>query len=435
MSKRTTAKDRSLSLYQVFVRNYAPSGTFREVEKDLDRIAAMGFDYLYLLPIHPIGVQQRKGDLGSPYAISDYWAINPEYGTLEDFKKLIQATHDHHMKIMIDIVINHTAYDHPFTQTHPEYYYHKPDGNFGNRVGAWTDILDLDYGCEALREEMINMLCYWAKLGVDGYRCDVASLVPVSFWQQAAEAVAKINPDHFWLAESVEPEFIRALRSEGFEVATDSELYTAFDCLYDYDIYDQFKVAVSEKSSLQPYKQAVRDQQWRYPANFLKLRFLENHDQPRIASYTQDHDKILNWVGYSFFVQGTAFVYAGQEAWNKHQPSLFTKDLVDWTQRDPAYEDLIHRLNEIRRMDFMGAHRQFILHDNPQEVLVCEYQCEDSRVFGIFNVRGLEGDLPLATIEGEFVNLIDNQPVIVEKGQLKLSRKPQIFVCSNLSAE
>ena len=119
MSKRTTAKDRSLSLYQVFVRNYAPSGTFREVEKDLDRIAAMGFDYLYLLPIHPIGVQQRKGDLGSPYAISDYWAINPEYGTLEEFKQLIQATHDHHMKIMIDIVINHTAYDHPFTQTHP----------------------------------------------------------------------------------------------------------------------------------------------------------------------------------------------------------------------------------------------------------------------------------------------------------------------------
>ena len=301
MSKRTTAKDRSLSLYQVFVRNYAPSGTFREVEKDLDRIAAMGFDYLYLLPIHPIGVQQRKGDLGSPYAISDYWAINPEYGTLEEFKQLIQATHDHHMKIMIDIVINHTAYDHPFTQTHPEYYYHKPDGNFGNRVGDWTDILDLNYSCEALREEMINMLCYWAKLGVDGYRCDVASLVPVSFWQQAAEAVAKINPDHFWLAESVEPEFIRALRSEGFEVATDSELYTAFDCLYDYDIYDQFKAAVSEKTSLQPYKQAVRDQQWRYPANFLKLRFLENHDQPRIASYTQDHDKTLNWVGHSFF--------------------------------------------------------------------------------------------------------------------------------------
>ncbi|MFQ8581999.1 MAG: alpha-amylase family glycosyl hydrolase [Holdemania massiliensis] len=178
-------------------------------------MAAMGFDYLYLLPIHPIGVQQRKGDLGSPYAISDYWAINPEYGTLEDFKQLIQAVHDHHMKIMIDIVINHTAYDHPFTQTHPEYYYHRPEGNFGNRVGDWTDILDLNYSCEALREEMINMLCYWQSWASTA----IAATWPVwcrfrsgsrrqKLWRRSIRIISG------W--RSVEPEFIRALRSEGF---------------------------------------------------------------------------------------------------------------------------------------------------------------------------------------------------------------------------
>ena len=132
-------------MYQIFVRNYSREGTFKEVEKDLDRIRSLGTDIVYFLPIHPTGEVKRKGTLGSPYAVKDYRAINPEYGTIDDFRELVAAIHDRGMKCIIDIVYNHTSPDSVLASEHPDWFYHKEDGTFGNRVGDWTDIIDLDY--------------------------------------------------------------------------------------------------------------------------------------------------------------------------------------------------------------------------------------------------------------------------------------------------
>ena len=145
MAKNTDKNDRNQIMYSIFVRNYTAEGTFEGVRRDLDRIRGLGTDIIWLMPIHPTGEKCRKGTLGSPYAIRDYRAVNPEFGTLEDFQRLVDDIHAHGMKCVIDVVYNHTSPDSWLAEHHPEWFYHKPDGSFGNRVGEWWDVIDLDY--------------------------------------------------------------------------------------------------------------------------------------------------------------------------------------------------------------------------------------------------------------------------------------------------
>ena len=190
-----TAKSlRSQVMYSVFVRNYSPEGTFDALRADLPRLRALGVDVIWLLPSHPSGLAQRTGTLGSPYAIRDYRAVNPEYGTLADFIALTGAVHALGMRVIIDVVYNHTSPDSVLAQAHPEWFYRRPDGSFGNRVGDWTDIVDLDYGQSGLWDYQIETLKYWAQY-VDGFRCDVAPLVPLAFWQRARREVAAVRAD------------------------------------------------------------------------------------------------------------------------------------------------------------------------------------------------------------------------------------------------
>ncbi len=185
MSRMTNIDLRNLFIYQVYVRNHTDEGTFNAFDKDLDRIKDLGVDIVYFLPIHEIGQKQKKGNLGCPYSIKDYNSINHEYGTIEDFKTTIKEIHSRGMKVMIDVVYNHTSYDSKLLEEHPEYFY-KKDGQFANRVGDWWDITDLDYSVSKnLWTELIDTLVYWARLGVDGFRWDVASLLPFDFLDMA----------------------------------------------------------------------------------------------------------------------------------------------------------------------------------------------------------------------------------------------------------
>ena len=183
---------RNMTLYSIFVRNFG--GNFAAVERDLPRLKSLGVDAIWLLPIHPIGTDKRKGSLGSPYAISDYRAINPEFGTMDDFVRLCDAVHQNGMKLLIDVVFHHTSPDSVLVKTHPEYFYRKPDGSFGNHVGEWTDIIDFDFDAPGLWDELIDTLCFWAQY-VDGFRCDVAPMVPLAFWERARAEVAGVRPD------------------------------------------------------------------------------------------------------------------------------------------------------------------------------------------------------------------------------------------------
>jgi glycosidase len=176
MAENTNIQLRSDVIYSIYVRNHTQDGTFKAVIADLDRIKALGTDIIWFMPIHPIGVKGKKGSLGCPYANQDYRSVNPEYGTMEDFQQLVDEIHARGMKCIIDVVYNHTSPDSVLTREHPEFFYRKPDGNMGNRVGDWTDVVDLDYNCKELWDYQIDSLKMWADI-VDGFRN--------SYWKDA----------------------------------------------------------------------------------------------------------------------------------------------------------------------------------------------------------------------------------------------------------
>ena len=244
MAQQTDTQLRGKLMYSVFVRNHTPEGTFQALERDLDRIAALGTDIIWLLPIHPIGEVSRKGTLGSPYAIRDYRGVNPEYGTLGDLMHLVAQIHERGMKCIIDVVYNHTSPDSVLAAGHPEFFLRDELGRPTRRVAEWSDIVDLDYRNLDLWKYQIETLKIWAEI-VDGFRCDVASSVPAAFWREAREQVDKVHPGCIWLAESVFPGHILGLRRMGAYCAADSELYSAFDITYDYDIWPHFDACFS----------------------------------------------------------------------------------------------------------------------------------------------------------------------------------------------
>ena len=329
-------------IYQVFPRNHTKEGTFTALSKDLERIKALGVDVLYFLPIHPIGVVARKGKYGSPYSIQDYQAICEDLGTKEEFVQLINKAHDLGLKVMMDMVFHHTSRDADYIKKHPKWYIYK-NGKLANKVGDWSDICDLEINNLDLQNYLIDTLIYWTKLGVDSFRFDVASLVPISFWKKAKNAVKSVNPKTIWLAESIEIEFRDYIRSIGEVAEDDQTLYQAFDILYDYDIFKEFKLALADGKHVKEYIDALNDQILLH-GDKLKLHFLENHDQDRIASRLTKK-RHLNWLKFVFMIHGVNFIYAGEEFGNTHKPDLFEKDPIDWSQKDleihQAYLDAI----------------------------------------------------------------------------------------------
>jgi len=204
MAKDTDISLRNMTIYEVYVRNHSEKGDFNSVTDDLERIKSLGTDIVWLMPIHPVGKLNRKGSLGSPYSIYDYMQISEDYGTLDDFINLLNRAHQLNLKVMIDVVYNHTSHDSIYLTENPDFYYKKSDGSLGNKVADWSDIIDLDYANRKLWDKQIESLKYWASLGVDGFRCDVASMVPIEFWLEARQKLKEINPDIIMLAETIE---------------------------------------------------------------------------------------------------------------------------------------------------------------------------------------------------------------------------------------
>ncbi len=421
----TTAKAyRNQVMYCVFVRNYSQEGTFEALRRDLDRIKALGTDIIWLMPIHPLGEKARKGSLGSPYAIRDYRAINPEFGTLEDLKCLVADIHSHGMKCIIDVVYNHTSPDSWLAEHHPDWFYHKPDGSFGNRVGDWTDIIDLDYSHRELWDYQIETLKMWAEI-VDGFRCDVAPLVPIDFWLEARREVEKVRPGCFWLAESVEPEFIRLIRSLGMAAHSDSEVYQAFDLCYDYDILREYLGVFDGSVSLEEYAAAVTRQEGIYPDNYVKLRFLENHDRPRIAHLAPEDRMIRNWTAFSYFQKGMAFLYAGQEVQAEHTPSLFDPDPISWeTGKDLT--TLLQRLAQIKR-DPIFEDSAYQVRALPEGILAASHTHGKACMVGLFSTRGQCGLAEIQLPDGSYQNLITGETVEVRDHRAAVKGEPIIL--------
>lgn len=426
MAKNTDIKLRDAVIYSIYVRNHTKEGTFRAIEPDLDRIKELGTDIIWFMPIHPIGVENKKGTLGCPYANRDYRAVNPEYGTMEDFRHLVELIHQKDMKCIIDVVYNHTSPDSTLTKEHPEFFYRKENGEMGNRVGEWTDVVDLDYNNKELWKYQVESLKCWASI-VDGFRCDVASLVPLDFWNYAREEVAKVNPDCIWLAETIEYGFIKYCRSLGYKVASDCEMYTAFDMEYDYDIWDTFKDYLEKKGSLSHYIERLNMQEAIYPDNYIKMHCLENHDQPRIKSFVKDPVCLKNFTAFLYFQKGATLLYAGQEFENKYQPSLFEKDDIS-IQTGHDLSGFMRRLYNIKKQ-VLSAQSDFeAVADDENGVVVATRVSGHHKIVGVFSLEGKIVDVKVPLEDGEYINLVGKEKVTVQNGYVTIKEVPMILV-------
>ncbi len=418
---------RNQMIYQVFVRNYSEAGTFNALTQDLVRIKELGTDILYLMPIHPIGELNRKGIMGSPYAIKDYYGISPDLGTLDDFNELIIQAHKLNIKVMLDIVFHHTAPDHVWVKEYPHFYVYKK-GKLANKVGDWSDIADFEFDHNP---ELINKLCdvllYWTKLGVDGYRFDVASMIPKEFYEIAFPRVKELNPNTIFLAESVDSNFVDYLRYHNHTCLSDAELYQYFDILYDYDNQVNFIGYLRNEKSFSDYIAAHQRQERIYPVNYVKARNVENHDNPRIQAYTQDRMKSLNWLAYVFMSKGIAFLHFGVETVTDHMDYLFEKDPVDWKNIDDEFVSWIKALAKLKKEPIFAQNYGYKLVEHSKEVLHFEYENEQERLVALCNVSSSKGMIQIDCPEGEYHHLITNELIDIRFGQIKLSDYPMII--------
>ncbi|MGE5571563.1 MAG: alpha-amylase family glycosyl hydrolase [Bacteroidota bacterium] len=328
---------KSAIVYEVFPRNHTGNGTFAEIYRDLERIRSLHTDILWLMPIHPVGRAGRKGTLGSPYAIRDYRAIDPDLGDERSLRMLVDKAHALGMKVMLDVVYNHTSRDSVLLREHPEWFLRDASGNFTTKVPDWSDVYDLDYSRQDLWEYQIATLEKWVDLGVDGFRCDVAPLVPLDFWRAARARLAE-KKELIWLAESIEKSFVKYLRDQGYTAHSDPELHATFDLTYDYDGFEYLKEYFQGRRPLRDYLNHLHVQETLYPAGAVKLRFLENHDNLRAAEVIRDRDSLANWTAFYALLPGATLVYAGQEIRARNTPTLFEKDTVDWRGHvDPEF--------------------------------------------------------------------------------------------------
>ena len=422
----TTSKTvRQLILYQIFTRNY-PGGTFRAVENDLDRIRALGVDWIYLLPIQPSGVEGRKGSVGSPYAIRDYRVTDPAQGTQAEFESLCRAAHEKGLKVMIDVVYNHTSPDSVLAETHPEWFY-RVNGKPAGHNPDWSDVADLDYGNPGLWEYQIETLCFWARF-VDGFRCDVAPLIPLKFWLEARAAVEKVRPGCLWLAESVEGHFIRLNRRNGLTALSDSELYRAFDICYDYDIYYTQLACMRGACAPAVYAAAVDAQEGIYPENYSKLRCLENHDRLRAAGLLGTGAALRNWTAWCYFCKGTTMLYAGQEYGVRHLPSLFDPDPVD-TDTGVALTAFMQRLAVMKKHPLFADSAFSVRAAGPKgDMLLARHENRNGQcAVGLFSLSGTPQAVEPGLCDGFYRDEISGRDFEVRHGLLLTDGEPLVF--------
>ena len=320
---------RDAVLYQLNTRQFTSEGTFKAAQTQLPRLAAMGVDIIWLMPIHPIGEANRKGSLGSPYAVRDYRAVNPELGTEAEFRAFVDEAHRLGLKVILDWVANHSAYDNPLTLSHPEWYTRTPEGALMSPAGTdWSDVADFDYSQPGLRRYMTESLVYWVRqFGVDGYRADVAGYVPTDFWETARTELEKVKPV-FMLAEWEQ----RDLHAR------------SFDATYGWGWKEAMQRLVKDGSGAGAMRGYYAGQSETWPHAAMRMVYTENHDQnswdgvaAQIYGDAYAAAMVLSFVG-----SGMPLIYNGQEADNDRRLAFFERDPIIW--KEGRHKPLIERL-------------------------------------------------------------------------------------------
>ena len=323
-------------IYEMNVRQYTPEGTFDAAAEQLPRLQKLGVDVIWLMPVYPIGVDQRKGTLGSYYAISDYCAINPEFGTMEDFDEFLSKAHDAGFKVILDWVANHTSPDAVWESERPADWYVRD--SLGNTVTQydWTDIAELNYDNHDMREEMRNSMRFWLDKGVDGFRCDMACEVPMDFWRETLPELRREYPGTYYLAEGENPELHQ----------------DAFDASYAWELHHLLNGIAQGKKGAADLAAYIEKDAVACPPEAFRLMFTSNHDENSWAGteFERMGDAAEAMAVLTFTLpNGQPLIYTGQEmGWN-HRFEFFEKDpLPAWEENGHTdfYKELIRIRHE-----------------------------------------------------------------------------------------
>lgn len=336
---------RNAVIYEVNLRQYTPEGTLQALDKELPRLKELGVDVLWFMPIHPISEKNRKGTLGSYYAVRDYKAVNPEFGTIEDFKNTVKKAHDLGMKVIIDWVPNHSGCDNAWVEQHPDWYVRNEKGEMYGPYD-WTDVYKFDYSNPAMRAGMIDALKFWlTDAGIDGYRCDVAGEVPTDFWAEARPQLLAVQPGLFMLAEASKPE----LHVEGFDMGYNWPMKDLFSEIA--ATQGQYSYVDTRNGQTEPRKFAVKHavaidsmlnaQAAEYPADTYLMQMITNHD---LNSWEGTEFERLGNLSQAFAVlsytlPGMPLIYTGQETGMNRALEFFEKDNApQWEPRNSYFD-------------------------------------------------------------------------------------------------
>lgn len=405
------------TIYEVNIRQFSKEGTFKSFQQHLPRLKELGVDILWLMPINPIGKLNRKGTLGSYYSVKDYVDINPEFGTKEDFKTLVDEIHNHGMHVIIDWVANHTAWDNKWVKTNPEFYTKDSSGNFVPPVPDWSDVIDLNYDNKELWKEMISALKYWvSEVDIDGYRCDVAGMVPIEFWNEVRTELDKIKPV-FMLAEWDTPEMHKF----------------AFDMTYDWDLHKIFNgVYAKERNSSDIIKHILNDQK-KYPDYAYRMQFTSNHDENSWngTEYERLGKAAEVFAVLTYVIPGMPLIYNGQEIGFNKRLEFFEKDSIIW--KENKFEKLYKNLNELKEKNkalwagIESGSVDFI--NNNNDILIIRRSKENKEVIGFFNLteKETEANTRLEKASGVYIGFNNDQQIELN-GNFQLKLKPWSYI-------
>ena len=374
---------RDATVYEVFVPDASAEGTFQGLIGRLDEIEEMGVNTLWLMPIHPIGEERRKDDigaLGSPYSIRDYYDVNPDYGTKEDFRALVDSVHARDMHIIIDLVANHTAWDHPWLDEHPDMYSDGPINGFtvpvlNGDTTDWTDVVELDFDNQRTRQEMIDVMQYWVReFDIDGYRADVAHAVPLDFWENAIDSV-ETHKEVLMLAEAAEPEM--------HEVG--------FDQTYAWPFYGALKRVWEEDAPVRTLATQVDTTLANLPDAAKRLRFTTNHDETMWDAPPPQLFDGLDGSKAAFVLAtsmpGAPLVYNGQELGVPDTVSFFSRTPYDWTQTPDIRTFYQDYLTLYRDSPALQRGSLEVYTPEAEDALVYERSTDDETMLVAVNVR------------------------------------------------
>ena len=368
---------KNATIYQINTRQFTDEGTFRAAEAHLPRLKELGAVILWLMPVQAIGEKNRKGTLGSPYAVKDYYSVEPDLGTLDDLKHFVRAAHEHGLYVILDWVANHTAWDCNLVTEHPEWYARDWKGDYRPTPWwDWVDIIDLDYDKPGLRQYMTEALKYWvSEVDIDGYRCDVAGFVPTDFWDTLRAELDLIKPV-FMLAEWEARDLHAA----------------AFDMTYAWSWNETMHRIAMGKGDLEQLRVYYAWNEKAFPADIMRMMFVSNHDKNSWegTEFEQFGDALEAAIVLSVVGDGMPLIYSGQEAGNDKRLEFFERDPIVW--REHPQGELYRKLFELKRTNtalwnaHWGAKMVAVPNTAAEGIFSFVRANEQDKVFAVFNL-------------------------------------------------